>query len=220
MLVYILGAIFLMGLLVMLVKGSSNPGGGIDGETAVIRVSDAQRYAGEVERAITMIMRNGHGESDLRFFVPNTTSATSDTEKTRQIFDTLGGGAEFRDPPQGVNDGTPWTFSSRTHIPSVGTNDDTKRKAELLMVLPNVNETFCARVNEANGQTTLNLALNHDPSGEGCIYTPDETYDGTFLSGTAANALDKDTIPHNPAVQACIRCQGGNLHFYHVLLAR
>lgn len=221
MLVYILGAILLMGLLVMLVRGSSNSGGGIDSENVVIKASQVQQYAGELERAVGIVMRNGHSEADIRF-VPNAPSAYDDpldnAPESRQIFATDGGAAEYRSPPPGVNDGTPYQFFATTHIPDVGTDAPGSMRAELLMVLPNVTEAFCNRINEQNDQA-LSLTDDHDPSGGGCLYDPGNEFVGTFASGTI-NTLDDSFFTHLPAKQACVHCEGGGLHFYHVLMAR
>lgn len=223
MLVYILGAVFLMGLLIILVKGSSNPGGGIDSETVVIHASDAQRYASEVENAIRFIMQNGHSESDIRFSHPNADSAYGAVltpPLTRQVFDPAGGAAEFRDPPQGVNDGTKWQFFGNTHITDMGTDEESGRRAELIMVLPNVTQPFCERINQVNDQALDVAAGIQDPGAGGCIFATGSEYTGTFTNGAGANVLDDTLFTHNPASQACVRCSDGSLHFYHVLMAR
>lgn len=222
MLVYILGAIFLMGLLVALVKGSSNPGGGIDAENVIIHASEAQRYAGEIERAVVNVIRNGESEADIRFSHPNAPSAygnTLDAPLTRQIFDPQGGAAEYRDPPSGVNDGTPWQYFATTHIKDMGT-DGGNMKAELIMVLPNVTEDFCDRINELNDQN-LTLTDDHDPSADGCIYAPGSEFAGTYTSGASTNTIDDTLFTHLPPKEACIHCESDDkLHYYHVLLAR
>lgn len=223
MLVYILGAIFLMGLLVVLVKGSTNPGGGIDSETAVIATTEAQRYAAEVERAVNLIMQNGHSEADIRFSHANASSAyqnTLDAPLTRQVFHPSGGAARFRNPPSGVNDGTPWQFFSNTHITGLGSNTASARKAELIMVLPNVVPGFCSEVNRANGQNLDIVAGVQDPAAGGCIYAPGSEFTGSFVSGASTNVPNDALFTLNPAKQACIRCNDGSLHFYHVLMAR
>src|SRR5690606_37213701 len=125
----------------------------IDAETVMLRASDVQRYAGEVSQAVNMIVRNGLSESDIRFSHPNADSAYGTTFTApleRQVFHRSGGGAEYRAPPAGINDGTPWQFYGNTHIKGYGTEDSNARKAELLMVLPNVTEAFCTRINELN----------------------------------------------------------------------
>jgi hypothetical protein len=221
MLVYILGAIFLMGLLMVLVKGSTNPGGGIDAENVIIRASDAQRYTGEIERAILNIMHNGESESDIRFAHPNAPSVYGviGAPLTAQVFDPAGGAAEYRAPPSGINDGTAWQFYATTHIKDLGT-DGANRKAELIMVLPNVTEDFCNRINELNDQD-LTLTDDHDPSANGCIYDVGNEFTGTYASGGSVNEIDDTLFTHLPPNQACIHCESDDkLHYYHVLLAR
>lgn len=223
MLVYILGAIFLMGLLVVLVKGATNPGGGIDAETAVINASEAQRYAGEIERAVTLVMQNGHSESDIRFSHINAPSAylnTFDAPETRQIFHPSGGAARYREVAPGLNDGTPWQFYGNTHIPDLGNDDTSGRRAELIMVLPNVTAKFCTEINTLNDQDLDIVAGVQDPAGNGCIYAPGSEFTGSFTNGAGANVIDSAEMTHNPATQACVRCDDGSLHFYHVLLPR
>lgn len=222
-LVYILGAILLMGLLVVVVKGVSNPGSGIDQEAVIIRVSDVQRYAGEVERGVNMILRSGQSEADLRFSHPNGYSAYGIVHTApfaREVFHAAGGAAEYRMPPPGVNDGTRWQFFSNTHITGMGTEGAGLRRAELLMVLPNVTQAFCERVNLVNGQNLNVVSQVQDPAANGCIYSPGSEFNGTYSSGAGANSLDSALITHKPAAQACVRCSSGALHFYHVLLAR
>ena len=65
-LIYILGAVFLLGALTIMVKGSSAPGGGIDEEALIIRVSEVQNYGRELEQAVSYIFQNGHSEADIR----------------------------------------------------------------------------------------------------------------------------------------------------------
>lgn len=221
--IYILGAIALVGLLIVMVRGSVTPGSAIDAETVMLRASQIQQYGTELERAVTFILRNGHSETDIRFAHPNTSSAygvITDTP-SRQIFDRQGGGAEYRAAPDGVNDGTAWQFYARTHIKDMGTDTAASMRSELVAVLPNVTEAFCNKINDLKGQD-LTLTDNHDPTANGCIHAgTGNEFAGTFLDGATANTLDDTFFTHLPPTQACILCQSdGALHFYHVLLAR
>lgn len=224
--IYILGAIVLMGLLVIVVKGNTTPGAGIDSETIVIRASEVQRYAGELERAVGYILQNGHSEADIRFAAANAPVAygniATDTPLTRQVFSKTGGGALYRDPPAGIQTTTtPWQFYGKTHIKGMGSDTVGVRKGELIAVLPNVTQAFCERINELNGQN-LNLSADLDPSSNGCIYAGSgNEFTGTFASGGTANTIDAALFTQIPPKEACIRCQSdGALHYYHVLLGR
>jgi hypothetical protein len=220
--IYILGAIVLMGLLVVLVKGNSTPGGGIDNESTIIRVSEVQQYAAELERGIGFIMQNGNSEADIRFAHTNAPVAYGAVTAplTRQVFSKEGGAASYRAPPSGVQTAiTPWQFFGNTHIKGIGTDTAGSRRAELIAVLPNVTEAFCLRVNEVNGQN-LTLTANHDPAASGCVYAPGSEFTGTFTEGAGTNTIDDTLFTQTPAKQACIKCETGGLHFYHVLMSR
>lgn len=217
-LIYILGAIFLLGLLIMVVKGSFQEGTGIDTEQAMLKANQLQQYAGELERGVGYVLRNGVSESDIRFAHPDLAvdyGTYSDSEN--MVFAPKGGGVEFRSPPSGVNDGSMWGFHANTHITGLG--DATAKKAELIAVLPNVTEAVCNQINR-NVKQTINLALNTDPIANGCV--SDSAFDGTFLSGAPANILDDTKLGYTPAAEACIRCanMGPSYHYYKVLMAR
>lgn len=233
----ILIAIVLIGLLTAAIQFTGrSDGNNIDKETLIIHASEVQRYASELERAVNYIMESGQSESALRFAHPDAPSdygdLTADPDTRDQVFASDGGGAAYREPPEGVNDGSPWEFYGGTHVPGMGTG-----RAELVAVLPNVTEEFCTRINALSNQT-----LNPFDSGSGlasgnnagdnagsCINLGDS---GRFIGQfhTTPNTMDdanfeQDTayspsVPY-PAPQACVGCSEGNaFHFYHVLLVR
>ncbi len=233
----ILIAIFLIGLLTAAIQFTGrSDGNNIDKETVIIRVSEAQRYASELERAVNYIMESGQSESALRFAHPDAPTEygdlTADTDTRDQIFAKDGGAALYRDPPDGVNDGSPWEFFGGTHVPGMGTG-----RAELVAVLPNVSQEFCDRVNALNNQTlspqdTGTGLASGNGAGDGagsCVAMGDL---GRFVGAfnTSPNTMEPSTFEQDtaysptvpyPAPQACVQCsQDGNNHFYHVLLVR
>lgn len=213
-----------MGLLVVLVRGSSTPGAGIGPEEVAIKASQVQQYAAEIERGVGFILRNGHSESDVRFAHPNAAAAygTITTNPEHQVFDRTGGGAEYKDPPSNIQTTqTPWQFYATTHMPDVGTDTPASMRAELIAVLPNVTEDFCERINDINDQD-IDLSNNHDLSANGCIHAgAGNEFTGTYLSGASTNTPTAGAFTNLPATQACIQCESDSaFHFYHVLLAR
>jgi len=237
----ILLAIVLIGALTAAIQSSNRTeGSNIDAETLVIRASEVQRYASELERAVTYIMQSGKSESDLRFAHPNAHAdygdLSADADPSDQVFHVDGGGANYRTPPSGVNDGSAWEFYGGTHIPGMGTSS----RAELIAVLPNVTAAFCDKINALNGQS----AILPDPPGP-----PEDTGSGTAsgldpgqclnigalgrfdnaqqfystINSTDENSFTQDpnTTAARPAPQACVKCEvGPAYHVYHVLLAR
>lgn len=219
----ILIAIVLIGALTAAISGSDNSeSAGIDNETLVIRASEVQRYASELERGINYIMQNGASEEDIRFAIPTDTTNTSgygdlaaDTDKSDQMFHVDGGGANYRSVPNGVQvSAASWEFYGGTRIPGAGTD-----KADLIAVLPNVTAQFCDKVNELNNQTA-----NPAEDGSGDI---NEGTAARFGSGgtpvtfddATPNTLNAATFSSTPALQACVNVSG-TYHFYHVIMPR
>lgn len=240
----ILIAIVLIGLLTAAIQNTRRPGGSnIDKETLIIRADEIRRYASELERAVTFILQDGKSEDEIRFAHPNANSdygnLSTDTDKTDQVFAREGGGALYRAPPAGVNDGSAWEFYAGTHIPGVGRAD----RAELVAVLPHVTQAICDKINSLNGQNGTpadpgtGAASGSDPGD--CVkpgalarfddgqqfYTTINTMDVTNTSFDH----DSNTSAARPALQACVICSvdtntlngtTDERHFYHVLLAR
>lgn len=233
-LIMILITIVLIGLLTAAIQSTSRPeGANIDNETLVIRTSEVQRYASELERAVNYIMQNGKSESDIRFAHPNFTHSdygdlSADPDPSDEVFDVSGGGAAFRDPPEGVNDGSQWEFYGGTHIPGMGTS-----KAELIAVLPNVTQAFCDRINTLNGQsgtptdTGMSSAAGLNP-GDCLNIGANGRFNDTQQFYSTVNTTDETTFEQDPntgaarpAPQACVVCSlDSKRHFYHVLLVR
>ena len=152
MLIYILGAIFLMGLLIVLLKGSFQEGTGIDGEKLMIRINEVQRFGSEAERGVGYILQNGESELDLRFAQPNTVSygAITTTPK-RQLFAPEGGGVEMPGLPTDVlTDSSLWVFTARNAAQQIGSTCADQTCTDLMLVLPNVSKQFCTQINRMN----------------------------------------------------------------------
>lgn len=213
-LIYVLGAIFLLGVLAVMVKGSSSPGSNIDEEGLILRASEVEEYGGELESAVSWIMNNGHSEVDIRFAHPDASSSYGDITDTpsRQIFDRNGGGATYREPPSGIQTTTTqWVFSGENAIPEIGTSN-----AELLAILPNVTEDFCFKINE---NYDVDNPLDAPP------IDPDSFDITTEFTGTYSNSETIGTTALNSLkLGGCFEGIGtppaGTFHYYRVILPR
>jgi hypothetical protein len=233
MLFIILIAVVLIGLLTAAIQRSNRPeGANIDKETLVVRATEVQRYASEIERAVLFILQNGKSESDIRFAHPDAPSdygdLGADADPTDQVFHRLGGGATYRDPPEDVNDGSAWEFYGGTALPGVGSN-----KADLIAVLPNVTQQFCDRINKVVGQngtpadTGGSLAAGAN-AGDCVNLGAAGRFGAAHTFYTAPNTVDEASFEQDPSIsqpytatQACVVCAADAAqHFYHVLLAR
>lgn len=214
-LIYILGAIVLLGLLVVISKGSVTPGAGIDPEQLMIRVSEVQDYGQELEQAIAYVMSNGHSEVDIRFAHPDADSAYGDITDTpsRQVFSRDGGGAKYRLAPDGIQTAaTNWAFNGDNFVPQVGSNS-----ADLIALLSNVSEDFCKKLNDLNNIENPSDTPPQDPDD----FEITTTYTGTF--NTSPEEIGDATLNANKK-EGCIEGSGTpaaeTFHYYRVLLAR
>lgn len=219
-LIYILGAIILIGLLTIMVKGSSTPGAGIDRETLEIRVAEVQAYGNELERGVAYILRNGYSESDIRFAHPNHSSAYGDITDipARQVFAREGGGVTWRDndPDIQVID-TDWLFNGQNKVYEVGSSTcgATNLCTDLVAFLRNVTLDFCLLINDKNDITNpSNL-----PPVDDAFITFTTPFIGDFTLSTALYSIDNNL---NGKKEGCFQENGlpGTYHYYRVLLAR
>ncbi len=212
-LIYILGAIALLGLLVVISKGSVTPGAGIDAEQLMIRVSEVQDYGQELEQAVAYVMANGHSEADIRFAHPDADSAYGDITDipSRQVFSRDGGGARYRQPPDGVQTtATDWIFT-KNRVPAIGTNS-----IDLVAILTNVKEAFCIKVNELNN---IENPSNSPPADLDQIEIT-TFFTGDF-SGNKQIATSGLIGSHKEGcVEGGTNPPAGTYHYYRVLLAR
>ncbi len=220
-LLYILGAIFLLGLLAIMVKGSVSPGASIDRETLELRVNEVQAYGNELERAVAYVLQGGYSESDIRFAHPNASSAYGDITDIpeRQIFDEVGGGATYREPPEDIQTiATDWSFNGRSVVSLIGSNTiGGSADPELIAFLPYVTKEFCLLVNDNNNitnpsdsppQDTAQVRLQHP--FDGVFFYNTTILDATdHLSGQLEGCFEGDVDP-----------VAGTYHYYRVLLIR
>lgn len=222
MLIYILGGIFLLGILIVLLKGNAQEGAGIDADKIAVSVQKMFGDAADLERGVNNILSsNQRSEADIRFAHPDSVVnyGLITDEPDRQVFDPTGGGVEYKAPPANLNDGTQWQFYATTHIPDIGTDTPANSRAELITVLPNVTRAACEKINISLKQP-VNLDNDTDPVANGCIYDSANPFTGTYLSGASTNTLSSAEIPKSPAKELCVRCNGGTYHYYRVLLER
>jgi hypothetical protein len=215
MLIYILGAIFLMGLLIVLVKGNFQEGTGVDAEKVLMQVNEVQRYGSEMERGVRYILQEGFSESQLRFASPNSASYGDITDFPRQqVFSESGGGVEWRDPPRGSQlAGDEWIFSGANTVPLVGSTCGLAECSDLVVILPNVTEAFCTQVNRTK-----------DIDNTGGVPPEDaDSFDKTtyFTNGvfTYGGIIDTSGNEADGKAEGCVD-DAGSYFYYRVLLPR
>jgi hypothetical protein len=213
---FILIAIVLIGLVTAALRSGGLESATTDREDLTIKVSQARQDASEMEHAINLVIQNGISENDISFASPDTPSdyGTYNASPAAEVFNPKGGGAIYRTPPSGTNDGSGWEFYGTTALPDVGSD-----KPDLVAVLPHVTQDFCSQINKINGQTAqqptdLNACVN---AGSTLRFGS-----GTHFLTAGVNTMDEATFTAKPAGEACVQCDaGGNTYnYYHLLMAR
>ncbi|HAJ90084.1 MAG TPA: hypothetical protein DCM27_03590 [Rhodospirillaceae bacterium] len=219
-LIYILLGIVLLGALTVALRQVGSGGSqDIDKEDMGLKAGQVQQYGSELATAVNDLLANGISEADIRFAhddAPTEYGNITDAPKN-QIFGKQGAKANYKKPPQGVNDGSPWEFFGTSRIVQVGSD-----KAELIAVLPHVTETFCKAIN-----SQLGFAPNTKPTDSASGSSPDcvmgsssHRFQGSFTD-ISPNLLDAASFSKLPALQACVYCDAGSTYnYYYVLLAR
>jgi len=189
----------------------------IDKEKLVIRISEVRRYVSELERGVSFILQNGYSEADIRFAYPDAHSdygdLSADADKTDQMFDRLGGGAQYRTPPPGINDGSSWEFYGHTALPEVGTGG-----AELIAVLPNVTQTFCEAYNATLGYDSATQPTDSITCINGGAAA---RFDAGTQFSVSPNTVDTGTFTYKPSLSGCVQCTvDSSYHVFHVIMVR
>lgn len=224
-LIYILGAIFLLGILIVITKGNYQPGTGIDAEAVVIKVSEVRRYASELERGVQFVMQNGISETDIRFAHPNAASAygTYGTNPKAEIFHPQGGGVEWKDPPSGVQvSAKPWYFIGANAAKGSGSTCNQSSCSDLIAFLPDVTQAFCIQVNNSTG---VQNPSNIPPKEAGSAVVESTQFAGTF---TYAQTLDTTGEYITSKKEGCFEGNGasatlglaGHYYYYKILSSR
>lgn len=226
MLIYILGAIFLLGLLVTLVKGSSTPGSNIDRETLGIKVAEVQQYGNELERAVAYILRSGYSESDIRFAHPNHSSLYGDItdDPGRQVFAREGGGVTFQDNDRDIQiQNEDWVFNANNMINGNGSTAAVDATTtELIAFLPYVSLEFCNLINQKNDITDSGTAPPMDCGNTDIItpFTGSFTFTSQLLDGTGCGESELLEGKREGCFEGQANPPAATYHYYRILLAR
>lgn len=219
-LVYILLGIVLLGVLTVALRQTNSGGSNdIDKEKMILKAGQVQKDASALATAVNELLANGISEADIRFAHDDAPTEYGNITNTpaNQIFGKEGAKATYKNPPDGINDGSPWEFFASSRIIQVGSD-----RAELIAVVPNVTEAFCKAIdtqlgfNPATQPTDVSTGTSPD-----CVMgASSDRFDGTF-EDVSPNLLDSGTFSKLPALQACVYCASdSHYHYYYVLLAR
>jgi hypothetical protein len=212
----ILLGITLFAALTMAIMQTSKGGKDISGEKAGIYAARLTTYAQDVKAAVQTLLNNGVSEVDIRFAHPRlpVTYGDINTDPQNNVFSEGGGGTSYNVPPADATNTTDpeWEFYAYSAMPRVGGGE-----ADMIIVLPNVKEAVCQKINEMSGYAKGAVI----PADTGtCLYSNSafDRFAGTFATGGSINAVPTTNFVL-PAYQGCVSCSG-TYHFYSVLMER
>ena len=145
----ILIAVVLFAALSYAVTQSSRGGGNADSETTQLKIAEMMNYVTAIRTAVMRMKINGVADESLCFDADQwghtdyNFAACSDNDN--RVFHPDGGGVSWREPPAGINDGTPWEFAGNVVVEYwSGTFTG---EPELAMFLPNIPLDVCRAMN-------------------------------------------------------------------------
>lgn len=175
---------------------------------------DIITYGQKLEHATARIRRKSISESDISFeYNADYINATCDTGADPDfpgclVFNPVGGGFSYLSPSDDVT-ASEWHFTGETCIIGIGTggagcdSDTDPSNEELLAVLTNINQLVCEEINKRLGIGATPVSVNGTAAAK---------FTGAFADGTALDGLDDTNA-------ACFS-NGGNFHYFQVLIAR
>ena len=206
-------AVFLIAALTFAITKSQDGSNTLATEKMTLAVNNFGSLGADLRRAIEVITRSGQSETTLSFAQSSLTGyGTPDANTATEVFNIAGGGATYLPVPAGVNNGSQWEFYGFTRAPYVG--DDAA--PDLMLVLPNVNETFCRALNKRAGYAPNDVIPTDTAT---CLHDTTKRFAGSFATGGDINAMTTNTF-RQPATFACVACAGPVYHAYYVLIER
>ena len=208
-LIILIGIVLFAALSFSLARGfRSETTNNLTDREAALAASDILGYAQRVERAVNKLRRNSVSENDLSFDQATAAGYNHAQPDNHKVFNTAGGAITWQEPPVGANDGTTWHFTGESCIPDLGNGDstcatDTTANEELMIILPNVDTGVCTEINDR-----LNIIG---------IPASTQSFDATQFTGTFQ---DGTAISGTSAARTACFSNGGNNHFYSVLIER
>lgn len=215
----ILIAVALFAALSYAVTQSTRSGGGdASRETTLVNSSTITQYPASIKTAIVrMLISNGITVDQLIFDPPSAFGSLSATQLTQNVFSTTGGGATYAMAPNSVMEnasaGT-WTYNAQNQIRNIGS--DGNGGNDVIAFLSGVSQSICERIHSQ-------LGMGDVPAESSTIlFTPEKLAADSSIPSAAGPEIGATTGAEsvlNGQPQGCFT-QGGQYHYYHVVVER
>jgi len=192
-------------------------------ERARLYATEIIEYGNILANAVAQTRLRGYTAEQISFennTIAGYTNANC-TDDICKIFHPSGGGVNYMSPPEDANDGSSWFIGGDTCIDQIGTgtsncNSLTSVVNELILFLPDVDESVCVQINELLGID--------NPSGSPPAEALNSYNEANKWTGTYANLYAIGGVFVGVST-ACYRAAGplppnGTYNFYKVLIAR
>ncbi|MCB9990318.1 MAG: hypothetical protein H6867_02925 [Rhodospirillales bacterium] len=190
-------------------------------ERQELLATDIIAYSDTVSKAVTMLRLRGTPETALSFanpFISSGAYGTYNNDPGNEIFNPAGGAVVYSDPPeQATTTGTEeYLFLSDNEIEGVGATCGGDSCSDLLMIIANMREEVCTRLNDMLGVTNPAGAPPTDADiDESAFFKP-----AASPFGAPTTVGDEDTALVSKH-EGCFEETGDNeFIYYRVLLAR
>lgn len=214
---YVLIAIVLFAALSFAVGRMNRGSADINRETSALRSSELLQYAAAVKSAVQAARVAQCQDSDISF--ANNFSSTYDNANTVsnecKIFSPAGQAVFWQKPSDNISNGRDWIYSGATQIQGIGTDCGDESCSDLMMVLEDISEMLCIRLNENLSVTNPSGA---PPADSGETFTK---FTGTYSYDSGAGPLGDEDAALDAKPAACYQDSDDNkYYFYYSLLAR
>lgn len=149
----ILGVALLGALSFAIAQGSRSPLQTLTEDRRKLVATEVISFGNTMASAVSQLRLRGTPVSALRFAHPDLPDAdygTFDTDPANEVFNLAGGAVSYKSPPSAATTtGTEdYQFLANNAVELVGTTCTAASCAELVMILPNVQQEVCIEINE------------------------------------------------------------------------
>jgi hypothetical protein len=216
----ILIAVALFAALSYAVTQSTRSGGGdASRETTLVNSSTITQYPASIKTAIVrMLISNGITVDQLIFDPPSAFGSLTATQLTQNVFSTTGGGATYAMAPNSVMENSAsagtWTYNAQNQILNIGS--DGNGGNDVIAFLSGVSASICDRIHSQLGMGAV------PAESSAIVFTPEKLAADPSIPSAAGPVIGAAAGVEsvlNGQPQGCFT-QGGQYHYYHVVVER
>ncbi|HOO50774.1 MAG TPA: hypothetical protein PLK94_05720 [Alphaproteobacteria bacterium] len=215
----ILVAVVLFAALTYAISNSSDGSKNLSQEKVRLYASEILDTGNRYAETIARMKLQGIAEDEISFLYNGNYSNAACLTDACKVFAFDGGGLEWDTPPIGSNNGEEWFFTGDVAIQDIGTS-----AADLLAILPVVNEDVCHRINvliDIEGESDTTALFGSAIAANAFVGSYDLTPDlinHASVNGKRSGCISISSLTSD--ITASSPIAGQPKIYYQVLLAR